>query len=817
MSAFWHDLRYALRSLRNSPGLALSVVLTLALGLGANTAVFTVLESILLRPLSYADPDRIVAVSAVNPTGDTGLSYADMLQLAARVKAHLRIAVNFDSRIVNLESAAGRRQVEQVQVTANLPELLGVQPRIGRTFRANENDPGKSRVVLLSDAVWRRFFSSDPQIVGKTVRIQSQPYIVIGVMPRSFSFPPGAILQVWMPKEITAADRTDLAGEGYFNSLLARLPANMTAAQAAAELNRVQAQVAAEHPKAFLPKRVTVTEYQRSLNGRVRTSLGLLCLVVLTVWALACLNVISLMLARSVARSREFSVRSALGASRLRLAQHSLIESLLLSALGSGIGLSAAVLSIKLLWRPIQRALPLASRIHLDWRIILALLLLTLLTALLVGLLPVLRLLHWDPQRNLHGDVAHLPSPSEHRGRAALVVAQLAITLVLLTCAGLFLRTIDALERVPLGFSQQNVLTSGILLNLPRPAGNGPPPDVIHNIYGPLLDKLRAIPGVQAAALSSVVPMRSQFQVTITGDLDYKKLPRGQSPRAQGRIATPGLIETFGIPLLRGRFFDADDTASSPVVIVVNRAFVDRYLHGLDPIGHTLSLGKGRYAEMRIVGVIGDVKQGNVERATMPEVYLCLAQITPDAPFYFVATTFMQAGIRAAVPAETLRHQFEEAMHEVAPDATTNEIETIHQTVEDSFGSQALTAHLLEGFSILALLIGSVGLYGLLAFSVAQRTREIGVRIALGASEKDVLGLIFGRALRLIVAGLAIGVAAAWFATTLIRGYLFGVQAHDPVTSLAAISLLVLAGLLAAYLPARRAASVNPMQALRTE
>jgi ABC-type antimicrobial peptide transport system permease subunit len=294
-------------------------------------------------------------------------------------------------------------------------------------------------------------------------------------------------------------------------------------------------------------------------------------------------------------------------------------------------------------------------------------------------------------------------------------------------------------------------------------------------------------------------------------------VPFSQQPRADGRLATAGLIDALGIPMLRGRFFTEDDTSSAPVVVVVNQAFVNEFLPGQDPIGHTLSMGKGRFAEARIVGVIGDVKQSKVTDVTAPEIYYCLAQMGPGTPLYGIATAFIQVAIRGAVPADSLRAQFDKALHEVAPDATTTDVKTIHEAVEDSFGSQTLIAHLLESFAGLALMIASVGLYGLLSFTVAQRTREIGVRIALGAPQGNILSLILRRALMLVAVGLTLGGVLAWFSVKFASSYIYGVQAHDGVTFAVVAVLLAAASLLAAWLPARRAAAVDPILALRSE
>jgi predicted permease len=348
----------------------------------------------------------------------------------------------------------------------------------------------------------------------------------------------------------------------------------------------------------------------------------------------------------------------------------------------------------------------------------------------------------------------------------------------------------------------------------------GTPADVsvVRAYYTPLLDRLRAIPGVRVAALSSVLPLRREMTVRIMADIDHKDSPKGKEPQADGRIASPGLIDALGIAMTRGRFFTDDDTPSSPAVVVINQAYANKYLPGQDPIGHTVSMAKkGRFADMRIVGVIGDMKQYRVDEPAGPEIYFCLAQTEPGTPLYGIATAFIQVAIRGRISAGLLRAQFDKALHEIAPDAATTDVKTIHEAVEDSFGSQTLMAHLLESFAGLALLIASVGLYGLLSFTVAQRTREIGVRIALGAPQGSILSLVLRRALLLAAVGLAAGGLISWFAVKFASGYIYGVQAHDGLTFAAVILVLTAALFLAAWLPARRAASVDPILALRSE
>jgi predicted permease len=820
MRSILQDVRYALRQLRKSPGFTLTAVTVLALGLGANIAVFTVLNGILLRPLPYAKPDRIVTIQGDGPQPYYPMRYANMSQLRDAVGVRLQVGgVLCCGHPASIVGPGGRVQVEQQEVTANLPSMLGVHLLMGRTFRDEENELGRNRVALIGEDVWRKLYNSDPHIVGQIITIKSQPYTILGVMPAGLSIPYDWPMQIWSPAALSATDRSSMSSGAVFYGMYARLPEGMSETQLAGQLSRTQALIAKEVSDGDLATRVTVTGYQKSLNKDVRKPLLLLYAVVLGIWVLACLNVTSLMLARAVSRSRELSVRAALGANRARLLQQSIVESLLLSGIGAVFGLLLGQTAIKLLWHQIKHKLPLASAIHLDWRVIACIAALTLLTAAVVGIFPAWSAMRRNLQSNLHGATS-TASASQNHTREVLVVAQVALTLVFLVGAGLFLRTIHALRSVPLGFTQQNVLTGGIILNGLTGREEGPfgtQANIVTTSYLPLLARLRAMPGVKAAALSSVLPLRAEFAVTLDGTLDHKETPKGKEQMVDGRLTSSGLVEALGIPMVRGRFFTEDDTSSSPVVVVVNQAFVNRFLPGQDPIGHTYGVGKQRFAEAHIVGVIGDVKQSDVTKTTKPEIYFCLAQIEPGGPFYGIATAFIQVAIRGAVPADSLRAQFDKALHEVAPDATTTNVKTIHEAVEDSFGSQTLIAHLLECFAGLALMIAAVGLYGLLSFTVAQRTREIGLRIALGAPQGNILKLILRRALLLVVAGLTIGGAMAWFAVRFASSYIYGVKAHDGLTFAAVVLVLAAASFFAAWLPARRAASVDPILALRSE
>ena len=820
------DVRYALRQWRRAPGFALTVTAVLALGIGANIAVFTLLNGILLRPLPYSDPDKVVAIELDGPLPDYSFSYANMLQLRDAVESRLKIGAVFtdDSMSsVSVTGPGGRYQLDHAAVSAGLFEMLGVRPILGRTFRDDEDGPGRNDVMVIGEDVWRKLFLADANIIGKKVIVRRKTYTVIGVLPKNFSFWYTERMGIWTPASIASANRTAMTGQNAkFGSLYARLPSGMTSSRLAADLSRIQPVIAKEVANGEVPASVKVTAYRDTLIKDARKPLWMLYAVVLGIWALACLNVTSLMLARAVSRTREQAVRAALGAQRSRLLQQTVIESFLLSSIGALVGMVLGQSAIKLLWQQIAQQLPLTRSVHVDWTVVACLVGFTLITAAITGVFPAVRAMHRDVRDSLSGTTSS-SSTGAHRTREALVIGQLALTLVFLVGAGLFLRTIHALRQVPLGFNEQNVLTGGIILNgastqLENATAQTSTISVVRSAYLPLLERLHAIPGVKVAALSSVLPLRSEMSVSIISNLDHKDLPFGKNPKADGRISSPGLVDALGIPMIRGRFFTDDDTPSSPPVVVINQAFADKYLHGQDPIGHTVSMAKdGRFANIRIVGVIGDVKQLKVSESTKPEIYFCLAQTEPGTPLYGTAIAFIQIAIRAAVPADNLRAQFDRVLHDIAPDATTTDVKTIHQAVEDSFGSQTLIAHLLETFAALALIIASVGLYGLLSFAVAQRTREIGIRMALGAQQANILSLVLRRAVLLVAVGLGLGGTLAWFASRFAAGYIYGVRAHDALTFSAVSTVLALSSFLAAWLPARRAVAVDPILALRSE
>jgi predicted permease len=811
MDGLFGDLRYAARQMRRNPGFAATAIVTLALGIGANAAMFTVLRGVLFAPLPYERPERIVWVRG--PQGaeaPDNFSAPNLRDLQAQSKSFDDLAFDNYASTRSIDGSRGRERISLHEGGWNLLRVLGRQPILGRTFRADEEREGGSDVVVLSYDVWRTAFDGDRGIIGRQIKIWDKPYTVVGVMPSGFRFPIESEMEVWTPSVLDPKAREDRSSS--YLDVIGRLKPGVSLEQAQAELSGIQAQIAKAHADAPAANHVVLTRYRDSLTKDVRKALLALSGAVVLVWLVACVNVANLMLTRAVGRRHEIAIRGALGATRYALVRQFLAETLLLSAVGSAAGLGLAVATIKLLWRSIDRALPLTQNIRVNTPVLLILIALSLLSAMLIGLLPALKAASASVQDGLRDSTAK-SSASLRQGwlRDGLVVAQISLTLVLLASAGLLFRTLSALHQVPLGFRQKNVVTGS--LNFPH--GVYDHRNIEIALFEPLLEKLRALPGVKSAALSSVVPMRGEFTVTLSTPIKGRpELSFEQQPHADLRIASPETAETLGIEVLRGRFFTDEDTPDTPEVVVINQAFAKKYFPNEDPVGRSLG---GKKNEWKIVGVIDDVKQTKLDLPTRPEVYSCSRQLKLDGAFYGIATAFTQLAVRTELPPETMIEPIRNAIRAVAPNAEMNEVKTMHEVIEDSIGSQTLAARLIGGFAGVALLIAVVGLYGLLAYTVGQRTREIGVRIALGATKENVLRLILRHALILLAVGVALGIGGAMAAGRVLKSFLFGVGAYDGFTIALVSAVLVACGLVAAYVPARRAAEIDPMTALRTE
>jgi predicted permease len=828
------DLQYSLRQLRKAPSFAVAVMGTLALGLGATAAMFTVVDRVLLRPLPYQDPHALVQILEAGSKGVSwGAPFVDLQQWRVRNHAFRNLAFHQENgrgRLDFLEGRNGTTQVIAPQLSGNMLPTLGVHAALGRGFT---EDPTSGAVlaedahtILLGDAVWRAVYGADTAILGKVVRLSGQSYTVIGVMPRGFAFPYSASKPlVWTPIVLGDADKIRSRHESPTYQVLGRLRTGASLQSAQAELASIQADVSKAYIDPYERDEVKFVQLQRYGDTLVDADLGKSLLALLgassVLWLIACVNVTSLMLARATARQREIATRGALGASRWRILQHLLIEGLVLSSGATLLGVGLAVLTLKGFEYALMSQFHLQTSITPNLRVMGALLGLTVASALVSCLWPAILAARAAIEPALRqGNVQAGNSRKQHRTRVLLVMLEVAMSLTLLVACGLLLRTIYALRHVPLGFRTDHV----VVANMSIPAYKYANQDIQRALYQPLLERVQSLPGVQSAALTTEVPLGKTFQMIFTFGLDGHSAAdlRRRDMRAHFRAVSPDLQKVFGFRMLRGRFFDQRDTPTTTPVVVVNSAFVKAYEgeENADPakiLGETLlTFDKNRKAE--VVGVLDDEHQVSVAEQSQPEIEVCLPQITPDSILYKGAENMaMDLAVRTERDPTAVVGELRAIMHAASPELSSSNFTTMDQVVEDSFGGQQIAARLLEIFGAAALLLCVSGIYGLLAFLVTQRTSELGVRIALGAQRGQVIWLVMKQAVWMLLAGAAAGLLLAYLSSRVLQTLLFGVRPHDPWTLAAVTLVLVSGGLTAAYFPARRASRVDPMQALRTE
>jgi predicted permease len=806
---FREDVRFAARQFRRAPAYAIFTVLVLALGIGTVTAMFTISYGVLLKPLPFWADHQLFDVVESTAKGDEtfAASYPEITQLQQATTSIADVA--FASNYVNIiDAPAGAEMISSVSASPNLFTLLGVEPIIGRRFAPDETISDHPNVVLLSFEIWQRSFAGDRNVLGKTVHIGATPYTVIGVMPRRFSYPLGDIrAEVWVPIERSALVSKPDDPYGSFWHPIVRLHAGVPPQALESALAHVHSQFV----KGETPSRFRLLNLHDQLVRDVKPTLLALEIAVALVWLIACSNVAGLLLARVAARRTEIAVRSALGAARRRMVAQFLTESLLLSTAAAVGGLGIAAIILRIFRHMLTTALPMARNIQLDWSIFAGLVVLTLLTALAFGSVPALFAAWTGSEAGLRNSGRSQAGDRRHnRARAVLLVSEVALSIALLTGAGLMMRTMYALRHVPLGFRTDHLL----ITSLTAPGNLYKDQNIGSAAWQPLLDAVRQHPGVKDAALSTVMPLKHPVEWLT---LMYKTNWTEGNVAADVRAASPGLMDVLGIRMHSGRFFNSGDTSSSTPVAVVNRVFADRYLGGINAVGKQFRFGR-KPATATVIGVIDDIKQDTLTDSSSPEFYLCLPQIPRDNPLYLaIVSKYMEIAIRTEVAPGTMIAELRRQIAEVNPHLAIGEFSTMSEAVEDSIGAQKLAARVVGVFGGLALLITLVGLYGLLTYMVEQRTREIGVRMALGADRAAVIRLVLRQALLLMALGAAAGVCIALWSNRLLHAFLYGVTASDPWAIALAPLGLVLCGLVAAAVPARRAARLNPVDALRAE
>jgi putative ABC transport system permease protein len=806
METLWQDLRYAARTLIKKPGFTLIVVLTLALGIGANTAIFSIVNAVLLRPLPYDDAEQLAQFKAIEGDKEsTPFSFPDITDLRAQQQSFAALAA-IRSGGWTITEAGDAERLPGARVSAEFFPMLGVKPIVGRVFLPEEDRPGAPRVVMLHYNLWQRRFGGDPKIVGQQLMLNGYSHTVIGVLPPEFHF---------FPVEITIAEMYGtLAYEGdrlrrreaRFLSIIGKRKSGVSLQQAQSEVSAIFARLAAQFPNVNTKRGARLLDLHEEVIGNVRLALWVLLGSVLCVLLIACANAANLLLTAAAARQKEIAVRAALGASQWRIVRLLLTESFWL-ALGGGLGgVLLAHWTIKLLPLLNPRGLPRLTEITsigLDARVLLFTGAVVLLTNLVFGLAPAWQATKFNLSATLKEGGRSGAGTGSARLRRGLVVAEVALAFVLLVGAGLLLHSFARLMRVDLGFNPNHVLKLTVAL---------PPTQYTDDaqriaFMERALERLKALPGVEAVAAANVTPLTGYAANTAFEIENRPPAQPGEQPNAEYRTISADYFRALGMRLRRGRLFTEQDVKQTRAVII-NEALARRYWPNEDPLGKRLLIAKSAGEWREIAGIVGDSKHTAVEAAPQPELYE--PTLRNGAGFYDIV-------MRSAVAPESLTQTARAAFRELDPNLPLFTIRTLNETVQMNLARQRFAMQLLGAFAVLALALAAIGLYGVLSYSVSQRTREIGLRMALGATVGEVLKLVVAQGMRLVGAGVAIGLLTALALTRLMTNLLFGVTATDPLTFAGVALLLALVALVACFIPARRAAKTDPMIALRTE
>ncbi|MEA2540849.1 MAG: putative transport system permease protein [Acidobacteriaceae bacterium] len=828
MQTLIHDLRYAVRQLRKTPGLTVLAVLSLMLGIGANTAIFTIIESVLLRPLPYAHADRLLFIGPTSDKAEFGsTSWLNYRDIAAQAKL-LEYAAGYSEDVSVVEGRDGSQSVVAPRVTTNMFSMLGAHPLLGRTFTEAEGQTSGPPVALLSEGLWRQTFGADPHIVGQVVKIGGSPRTVVGVMPASFQFPEsmGPDLQkgVWLPVQPTG-EMLKERGYHFFN-VVADLRAGVSIRQAQQELDAIAAHIPRKDSDDAI--RFRATPYQELLTGPVRPVLyglfGALSLVLL----IACANVSNLLIARCLGRQQEFAVRAALGGGRWRLARQMLSEGLLLSLIGCGAGVMLARAAMIAVSKLPAGTIPRADSIAIHWTVVLVLAVIAIVVTGLSSLLPALLVARSNPQAALQSSSRGLGSHSvSGKLSGGLVAGEVALSTLLLVGTGLLFHTLWNLEQSRLGFDAAHVTTfsampadaAGFSAMAVSEVGGSAPASVALLTYQPVLDRIRQVPGIESAALVTSPPLSGLDMSTSFEILGQAKDPANR-PQARISAVSGDYARTMGTPVLRGRMIGDADTGTTPFVAVINQALARKYFADKDPLQRQIDLGgkdTGMITPYTIVGVLGDQVDSKVGGGVRPFILLSQHQVPTTSLFYQALLKTVVSFVvrtRGEIPvAAEMRSVF----HQTAPGLAVEDFQTMEEAVQKNTFSQKLGLYLVGSFAGLAIAMVVAGLYGVLSQLVSYRRREIGVRMALGATRRSVAQLILRQGSIVIGAGLGVGLLLAVATGRWVKSFLYQVQPLDVLTYVAVVLALSTIGLIAALLPARKAASIEPMEALRED
>jgi putative ABC transport system permease protein len=798
------ELRQAIRTLTSSKGFSLLIVGVLAVGISANAAMFSIVNGVLLKPLPLADPQRLVSVETTIRGEPDGTSYPDFLDWRAQTTSFDKLAV-YASMGTTLTGVGDATALPSLVVSPELMSLLGTPPLRGRLFNADDDKVGAPRTAIIAESVWEKQFGRDERTIGRTVALSGDPVTIVGIMPAGFEFPFDAEepTELWMPVRASrfSANWAEQRNASFLHGI-GHLEPGATLQSAQADLSTIAGRLAALYPR-NQSRGVLVRPYQDVLVKNYRLGLIVLLSAVASVLLIACANVANLLLARGSARRREIAVRTALGASRGRILRQLLTESVVLSTVGGLCGALLALWGVDLLVRVSPLEIPRLHSVHVDRAALLFTALISMATGIVSGLVPAFQLSRSNPGDSLKDGERGGSATAGARTRQVLIVAEMAISIVLLTAAGLLARSLITLQRVNPGFVTERALTMQIGL----PGARYPDQDAMRRYYRRLRDELKTLPGVSATAISTTMPL-SGSDIGVGFTIEGRPADPATRLSAQYFGISPEYFSTLGIPLLRGRAFTERDGASAPDVVIVNDTFAARHWPNEDALGKRITIGYNKTGPREIVGIVGGVKNGALTDVAEPQMYTTFEQ----TPWPFLAVV-----VRTTSAPESAAAAMRGLLARIDPMEAPGDVKTLDQYVARSVATPRFTAFLVGGFAVFALLLAGFGLFSVMAYSVAQRQREFGIRMALGAQAGDVRTMVLGQALRTGAIGVVLGFVAAPVATRVLSSLLFGVSPTDPATFAGVAATLAAVLLLAAYLPARRATRVDPMRALRTE